>query len=69
MEKGLNVWCNHWLYRGGTLALVKVALEVISVHWITLAWISKRIPKTIRRISFRFIWPSGREKMGIPLGK
>jgi hypothetical protein len=29
VERKVNLWCNHWISRGGRLVLIKTVLEAI----------------------------------------
>ena len=54
------MWCNHWLFRGGGLTLVKSILEAIPIYWLSLACIPKGVLENIHKLCFNFYW-SGKE--------
>lgn len=49
------------------MVLVKVVVEAILVFWISLSWIPRGVLEAIRRLCYRFIWSSYKDRKGIPL--
>jgi hypothetical protein len=39
VERKLNLWCNHWLSRGGRHTLIKSVLQAISIFWLFIAYL------------------------------
>jgi hypothetical protein len=62
----LNGWSFRWLSKANRLTLTKSVLEVISVYWMSLAWIPKGVLEIIRRTCSRFIWSELGDKFPQP---
>jgi hypothetical protein len=58
----IKIWCNIWLSRGGCLVLIKSILKGIPMYWLSLAWVSKGVLETIRKIVYKFIWSRDKKK-------
>jgi hypothetical protein len=55
-EKKIDFWCNKWLSMGGRLILIKTVLESLTVFWMTLERIPKKVIHILRRLAFNFLW-------------
>jgi hypothetical protein len=64
VERKVNLWCNHWISRGGRLVLIKSVLEVIPYLLASLDLDSKRNPYPDQKICFNYLWKGSLEYKG-----